>query len=103
MTKRVAELPYSKIAKITCLALVFMSWILPGFGQSQPNIILFYVDDLGWSDLGYMGSEFYESPIIDSLAGESMVFTSAYANAANCAPSRASMLSGLYTPRHGVY
>lgn len=103
MTQSVVELPHSKIAKITFFALLMTSWILPGFGQSQPNIILFYVDDLGWSDLGYMGSEFYESPVIDSLAEESMVFTSAYANAPNCAPSRASMLSGLYAPRHGVY
>lgn len=73
------------------------------FSQERPNIVLFYVDDLGWSDLGYMGSSFYESPTIDSLAKRGMIFTNAYANAPNCAPSRASMMSGLYTPRHGVY
>lgn len=67
------------------------------------NIVLFYVDDLGWKDVGFMGSTYYETPNIDKLAGEGMIFTDAYANAPNCAPSRASLMSGQYTPRHGVY
>lgn len=68
-----------------------------------PNIILFLVDDLGWSDASYMGSEFYETPHIDELANQGMIFTNAYANAPNCAPSRASILSGYYPSHHGVY
>ena len=70
---------------------------------SRPNIVLFYVDDLGWSDLGYSGSSFYESPNVDRLANEGVVFDNAYACAPNCAPSRACLMSGMYTPRHGVY
>ena len=70
---------------------------------SGPNIIMFLVDDLGWRDVGFMGSTFYETPNIDDLAAQGMVFTNAYANAPNCAPSRACILSGLYPPRHGVY
>jgi len=61
------------------------------------------MDDLGWTDVGYMGSDYYETPHIDRLAGEGMIFTQAYANAANCAPTRACLLSGQYSPRHGVY
>ncbi len=68
-----------------------------------PNIVLINIDDLGWKDLGYMGSAYYETPNIDRLASESIMFTNAYAGAANCAPSRACLLSGLNTPRHGVY
>ncbi len=68
-----------------------------------PNIILFYADDLGYTDLSCQGSRFYETPNIDRLAKEGMTFTRAYAAAANCAPSRASLLTGLYTPRHGVF
>ncbi len=68
-----------------------------------PNIILIYADDLGWKDVGYQGTDFYETPNIDRLASEGMVFTSGYAGAGNCAPSRACLLSGQYTPRHGVY
>ncbi|MBT4694608.1 MAG: sulfatase [Planctomycetaceae bacterium] len=72
-------------------------------GGAQPNIVVFVADDLGWSDLGYSGSSFYESPNIDALSKRSMVFTNAYANGPNCAPSRASLMSGMYTPRHGIY
>lgn len=72
-------------------------------GAAPPNILLIYADDLGWKDVGYQGSDFHETPNIDRLAGEGMVFTQAYAAAGNCAPSRASLLSGQYTPRHGVY
>lgn len=71
--------------------------------QSTPNIIMIVVDDLGWKDLGFMGSEYYETPNLDQLAEKSIVFTQAYASAANCAPSRACLLSGQNTPRHGIY
>ncbi|MCK0146236.1 sulfatase [Arenibacter sp. F26102] len=71
--------------------------------KSLPNIVLINVDDLGWKDLGFMGSQYYETPNLDILANEGMVFYNAYAGATNCAPSRACMLSGLNTPRHGVY
>ncbi|HCO26119.1 MAG TPA: hypothetical protein DIT97_24985 [Gimesia maris] len=53
--------------------------------------------------MGFMGSDFFETPHIDRLADESMKFTAAYSAAPNCAPSRACLMSGLYTPRHGVY
>lgn len=73
------------------------------FQQEKPNLVFIFIDDLGWKDLGYMGSKFYETPHIDGLANKGMIFTNAYANAANCAPTRASLLSGQYSPRHGVY
>ncbi|PST81854.1 aryl-sulfate sulfohydrolase [Pedobacter yulinensis] len=60
-------------------------------------------DDLGYKDVGFTGSNWFETPRLDGLAAESMVFNQAYAAAANCAPSRACMLSGLNTPRHGIY
>ncbi|WP_235941710.1 sulfatase [Cyclobacterium roseum] len=71
--------------------------------ENKPNIILINVDDLGYKDLGFMGSTYYETPNLDQLAGQGMVFYHAYAAAANCAPSRASLMSGRNTPRHGVY
>lgn len=69
----------------------------------QPNVIYINIDDLGWTDLSYQGSQFYESPNIDKLAASGMTFSNAYAPASNCAPSRASALTGQNTPRHGVY
>jgi len=70
---------------------------------SRPNILFIYVDDLGWRDLSVMGSEYYETPNVDRLANEGLLFTDAYANAPNCAPSRAALLSGQYGPRTGIY
>jgi arylsulfatase A-like enzyme len=69
----------------------------------RPNIILIFADDLGWKDVGWQGSDFYETPHLDALAKQGMVFSSGYAAAGNCAPSRACLLSGNYTPRHHVY
>jgi len=71
--------------------------------MKNPNIIFIVVDDLGWSDLGFMGNPIYETPYLDNLSTQSVVFTDAYAPAANCAPSRASIMSGLNGPKHGVY
>jgi arylsulfatase A-like enzyme len=68
-----------------------------------PNFVFILVDDMGWRDVGFMGSRYYETPNIDRLAAQGMVFTDAYANAPNCAPTRACLLSGQYGPRHGVY
>ncbi|MDC3276316.1 sulfatase [Flavobacteriaceae bacterium] len=70
---------------------------------SKPNVILINADDLGWSDLSLMGSNYYETPNINKLAESGMTFYNAYASAANCAPSRASMLSGKYTTEHHIY
>jgi arylsulfatase A-like enzyme len=67
------------------------------------NFIVILLDDLGLHDLGFMGNDFIETPAIDQLAKDGVVFTQAYANAPNCAPSRAAILSGQYAPRTGVY
>jgi len=70
--------------------------------ESRPNIVLILADDLGWSDLGVMGSRYNESPNIDRLAARGLTFTSYYVSH-NCAPSRAALVSGQYAPRTGVY
>lgn len=58
---------------------------------------------MGWTDLGFMGSDYYETPNIDALSKLGMVFTNGYASAANCAPSRASLMTGKWSTRHGIY
>jgi arylsulfatase A-like enzyme len=74
------------------------------FGKTTiPNIIIINIDDLGWKDSGFMGSDYYQTPNIDALSKLGMVFTNGYAAAANCAPSRASLMTGKWTPRHGIY
>ncbi|WP_164108702.1 MULTISPECIES: sulfatase [Sphingobacterium] len=70
---------------------------------APPNIIVILVDDLGYKDVGFMGGNFYRTPHLDGLAKESIVYEQAYAAASNCAPSRASILTGLLPNRHGIY
>ena len=71
--------------------------------SQRPNVLFIFLDDYGWRDCGYMGSDFYETPNIDALARSGMIFSNAYSAAANCAPARASLLSGQYSPRHEIY
>ena len=56
--------------------------------MKPPNIVLFYIDDLGWMDLGVQGSNFYETPQTDRLAAEGLRFTNAYSACPVCSPSR---------------
>jgi len=71
--------------------------------KEKPNLLIVYLDDFGWRDTSYAGSDFFETPHIDRWASEGMVFSNAYSCAANCAPARACLLSGQYTPRHEVF
>jgi hypothetical protein len=64
-----------------------------------PNFLFILIDDMGWRDLGYSGSEFYETPNIDRFARESVSFTNAYAACPVCSPTRASILTGQYPAR----
>ena len=70
--------------------------------EERTNVILLLVDDLGWRDVGYMGSKYFETPNIDRLASQSMVFSNAYAACAVSSPTRASVLTGRYPARVGV-
>lgn len=70
--------------------------------NKKPNILLINIDDLGFKDVSFNGSNFYETPNIDALAKQGVVFTNGYASAANCAPSRASLMTGLWPQRHGI-
>ncbi len=70
---------------------------------SAPNIIIVLADDLGWADTGFQGQAYFETPNLDKMASEGLIMSRFYPSAANCAPSRACMLTGTYGPRHGVY
>ena len=92
------------IPKNILLYIFLFAGINTTFGQIQlPNVVYINVDDLGYKDVGFMGSTYYDTPNLNTLATEGMVFTNGYAAAANCAPSRACLMTGQNTPRHGVY
>lgn len=69
--------------------------------SNRPNVILLFVDDLGWNDLGYRNSKF-ETPNIDRLAAESVDFERAYVPNPACSPSRVGLLTGQHPVRHGI-
>ncbi|MEJ6729421.1 MAG: sulfatase [Akkermansiaceae bacterium] len=65
----------------------------------KPNFVFLLVDDIGWADFGCYGAEFNETPNIDRLAKQGMLFENAYAACTVCSPSRAAILSGRYPAR----
>lgn len=67
----------------------------------KPNILIIHVDDLGYHDLSRNGSKIYQTPNIDKLATESVVFNNAYANYPRCVPSRYAMMTGNYPVKNG--
>ncbi|MEN1679710.1 MAG: sulfatase-like hydrolase/transferase [Planctomycetota bacterium] len=93
----------SRFGLISLAALVASDWPAPAL--CQPNILLIFADDLGWTDTsvaaGTLGnhSDFYETPNLEALAASGMAFTDAYSAGANCAPTRAALLTGQYAPR----
>lgn len=96
------------------LLLLLLLWIPFSFSFGKdsepvaPNILFLFADDLGWVDTSVgalcLGNEsrFYETPHLERLAAEGMVFTHAYAQQ-NCMPTRVAFLSGQYAPANDVY
>ena len=75
----------------------------PAADHQPPNIVFILADDLGYTDVGCFGSEYYETPNIDRLAAGGLRFINGYSCGPNCQPTRAALLSGQYGPRTGVY
>ncbi|WP_430810875.1 MULTISPECIES: sulfatase [unclassified Carboxylicivirga] len=62
--------------------------------KKQTNVILFLVDDLGWTDLACYGSDLHQTPNIDKLASKGYLFTNSYSSCNVCSPTRASIMTG---------
>lgn len=92
------------INKFVSLGVLCASGAFGAYAQntSKPNVLFILADDLGWNDIGCMGSRYYETPNIDRLADNGVLFTNAYAACQVSSPSRASIMTGKYTPRHGI-
>lgn len=87
--------------KLNYCLLLFMAVAIcyaPAIAQRQkPNVIFILADDMGYGDLGCYGQTKIETPNIDRLAKGGMKFTQFYAGTSVCAPSRASLMTGLHT------
>jgi arylsulfatase A-like enzyme len=69
---------------------------------NRPNVVLILMDDLGYGDIGSYGVKDARTPHLDRLAREGVRLTDAYANGANCSPTRAGLISGRYQQRSGI-
>ena len=78
---------------------IFISGSRAGFGAQYPNIVVIYVDDLGYGDVGCYGATSVRTPNIDRIASEGCRFTDGHSSAATCTPSRYALLTGEYAWR----
>lgn len=86
------------IRLILSLALL-VAFVSAAVAADRPNVVVFLIDDLGWSDPGCYGNKFHETPHIDRLAQDGLRFTTGYAACTVCSPTRAALLTGQYPAR----
>lgn len=85
-----------------CMAVLAAFCLLGPAQAAQPNIVFVLIDDLRWDDLGCAGNTFVQTPNIDRVAAEGARFLNAFSTTPLCSPSRASILTGLHSHRHGI-
>ena len=70
--------------------------------KNKPNIVIILCDDLGYGDISCYGSKLNETPILDQMASEGLLFTDFYMTSPVCSPSRAGLMTGCYPQRVGL-
>jgi len=85
------------------LALAVLGFVRVPAQERPPNIVMFFVDNLGNGDVGCFGSKLHRTPHIDRLAKEGTRFTSFYVASGVCTPSRAALMTGCYPPRVSMH
>ncbi|MCG8697675.1 MAG: sulfatase-like hydrolase/transferase, partial [Bacteroidales bacterium] len=70
--------------------------------STSPNIVVVYIDDLGWGDLSCFGNTNASTPNIDSMADGGIRFHQFYVNSPVCSPSRVALSTGQYPQRHKI-
>lgn len=91
---------FHRLSRTAAGLLLGLLLTLPAMSAPRPNILLILADDIGFSDLGFMGGEM-RTPNLDSLAREGLLFTQFY-NTSRCCPTRAALLTGLYPHQAGL-
>lgn len=89
------------------LTFTILLFLVTGFGmsfaQEKPNVVLMFIDDLGYGDTGPFGSQDIPTPNLDQLAREGVVLTQSYITNPPCCPSRSSLMMGMYGQHFGKY
>jgi len=85
------------------IAVILMAFTLSAWnasaGETKPNIILLFIDDMGWADFSCFGNTNATTPNVDRMAAEGIAFESFYVNSPICSPSRAAISTGTYPQR----
>lgn len=90
-----------KLSALLLLLTVVLPPAAPAAEAARPNILIFYVDDMGWAQPGCYGGKMAPTPNIDALAAGGMRFTSGYSSACVCSPGRVGLMTGRYQARTG--
>ncbi|RAJ37176.1 sulfatase-like hydrolase/transferase [Pedobacter cryoconitis] len=92
-----------KLALLVCLSLTIVNALK---AQEKPNVVFILADDMGYGDLGAYGQQLIQTPNLDKLAENGLLFTQFYAGTSVCAPSRSALMTGQHTghtPIRGNY
>ena len=90
---------FLKVASAGVAVMAMPSVVLKAAEGKKPNFVFILIDDMGQRDVGCYGSKIHETPNIDKLASQGMMFTDGYAACPVCSPTRASILTGKYPAR----
>jgi arylsulfatase A len=85
-----------------------IAFVLLSFGAAiaadrLPNFVIIFIDDMGYADIGPFGAQGYQTPALDRMAREGRIFTDFYVSQAVCSASRASLMTGSYNVRVGIF
>jgi arylsulfatase A-like enzyme len=80
---------------------IFLSALSPLLSAEKPNIVIFYLDDMGWAQPGAYGGKLAPTPNMDSLATNGVRFTNGYSSGCVCSPGRVGLMTGRYQARTG--
>ena len=87
----------------TLLLILFLAFTLPSSAEARPpNVVVIFMDDMGYADIGPFGAKAYPTPHLDRMAKEGRKFTDFYVTQAVCSASRAGLLTGCYNVRLGI-
>lgn len=93
----------SRPVMLGLMAVLGQAFICPAADPNRPNVVILFVDQLRWSEVGCYGNRGIRTPHLDRLASEGMRFTHAFANFPSCSPARSTLLSGRYARSNGLY
>ena len=97
MSSRNIKIKFAWITVLLFTVLLAAAWAEET--QAQPNIVMVFIDDMGWSDFSCFGNQDAKTPNIDRMAEEGIAFEQFYVNSPVCSPSRVAILTGNYPDR----